>query len=1180
MRQANEHLKIEELLRALYARARPEGESFERELEEHLGQCESCARLEEEYRHFMSKLYEFGKSVGPGPGGPCPAPAVWAELAAGLIAQETAFQHLEHAASCLACAEELQHAMYAVSDNSGVPDDLQQKLTTSTEQWQRGFAEKIAAQQGPFAPEKSVPPVISLRGSSPPFLSLPWSRAAMAAVLVLAVGLGLFFWLRRGSPDTLIRQAYVQQRTIEMRIPGAGYGPVQVQRANGRSQISSPRALLEAEVLIKGGLEKSPGDAELLRQKAEADLLTWNYQPAIETLNHAARIHPDSFALLVDLATAYFERAEATASPADYEAGLQYLGDAIKLEPSNPAALFNRAILYERLYFYDRAIADWEQFLKIEQDPGWKAEAEKRLQDLRARQKDRSAWQTPEKLTLARFRAEVAAGHSGIEEYVEAAERKILPGISTAAALDENYQTASALAEMLKTAHSDRFLSDLLLDAGHSDFHEAAQMLGRSSVANHSGHFEDAYSDATRSAALFRSSGNSAGWLASQFEQAYALQFESRAGECRELTGQASGDAHRLHYAIAEVQLLLEHSICLNMAGEVGPAKDVLHRALSIAKDHGYTSYYLRGLTVLAALEADAGNDSIAWSAIQEGLGLYWKSGLPPVRAYSLYTVLDQIAERLGHAHVQCAALSEALGFRGENSNRLVEAAQHARLGDAALRLGDLPVAEKQLSEAESIFSAEPQTESVRWRRLEARIRLACVQSLRGADAGRTAATLLDSLPEVQHLSNRYVQFQYYDTLAGLKIKAGDAPAARHFLEEAITIAESGARSLSTWPEKLTWMEQHRQPFLRMTMLLLDSNQPAEALAQWERYRSAGQDAQPAPVSWRPPLTQTRIITYAFSPTGLVAWVRDADEVHSVSLQLSPREVRRTAENFISECSRPDSDISDLRADAQSLYHWLITPILPWLPREGHLIVEPDGVLGELPLEALVDDSGKYMGTRYTITVALTVKAGFHSGETVAVPSGGQALIVAAPAAAESGLPPPPGALREARRVAALFSNPSLLVGREAGILQVERQLDGSTIFHFAGHAGTDRGGAAILLADGALDMEGPGFSRPHRLSHLQLAVFSACATARPSELSESRSLVSEFLQAGAHNVVASRWNIDSMATADFVEMFYGSALSGHSVGRALQDAAGAFRHDREKAHPYYWAAFSVYGSA
>jgi tetratricopeptide (TPR) repeat protein len=193
-----------------------------------------------------------------------------------------------------------------------------------------------------------------------------------------------FFWLHRSSADKLIREAYAQHRTVEMRIPGAGYGPLRSAGAYRGPPDSSPQSLLEAQAMIKRGLEKTPDNAELLRQKAEADLLSWNFPEAMETLKRAAGIRPDAFALHADLAIAYFERAEAGANPADYEAALQSMDEALRLQPSDPAALFNRAILYERLYFYGRALADWEQFQKIEPDPGWREEAGDRLRKLRS----------------------------------------------------------------------------------------------------------------------------------------------------------------------------------------------------------------------------------------------------------------------------------------------------------------------------------------------------------------------------------------------------------------------------------------------------------------------------------------------------------------------------------------------------------------------------------------------------------------------------------------------------------------------------------------------------------------------------------------------------------------------------------------------------------------------------
>ena len=68
---------------------------------------------------------------------------------AGLITRETSFAHLEHAASCAACAEELQHAMFAVDDSSPIPEEIQRQMATVTKDWQRRFAEQLAAEKIP-----------------------------------------------------------------------------------------------------------------------------------------------------------------------------------------------------------------------------------------------------------------------------------------------------------------------------------------------------------------------------------------------------------------------------------------------------------------------------------------------------------------------------------------------------------------------------------------------------------------------------------------------------------------------------------------------------------------------------------------------------------------------------------------------------------------------------------------------------------------------------------------------------------------------------------------------------------------------------------------------------------------------------------------------------------------------
>ena len=124
-----------------------------------------------------------------------------------------------------------------------------------------------------------------------------------------------------------------------------------------------------------------------------------------------------------------------------------------------------------------------------------------------------------------------------------------------------------------------------------------------------------------------------------------------------------------------------------------------------------------------------------------------------------------------------------------------------------------------------------------------------------------------------------------------------------------------------------------------------------------------------------------------------------------------------------------------------------------------------------------------------------------------------------------------------------------------------------------------------MLLADGGLDIAGTaqehglgGSTRRDALQNMKLAVFSACGSARPSEMSPSTSLVVEFLQSGAQHVVASRWNVDSVVTTGFMTLFYSSLLSGHTVDDALQSASKTLQSRTGEAHPYYWAAFSSFG--
>jgi CHAT domain-containing protein len=101
------------------------------------------------------------------------------------------------------------------------------------------------------------------------------------------------------------------------------------------------------------------------------------------------------------------------------------------------------------------------------------------------------------------------------------------------------------------------------------------------------------------------------------------------------------------------------------------------------------------------------------------------------------------------------------------------------------------------------------------------------------------------------------------------------------------------------------------------------------------------------------------------------------------------------------------------------------------------------------------------------------------------------------------------------------------------------------------------------------------------RLIRSELVVLSACHTAEfrdPSTLQPGQLPVSA-LMAGAGEVVASLWDIDASATAEWMRVFYGSLAGGKTVTVAMRNAAEHMRRGTRWQHPRFWAGFAHYAT-
>jgi CHAT domain-containing protein/Tfp pilus assembly protein PilF len=155
--------------------------------------------------------------------------------------------------------------------------------------------------------------------------------------------------------------------------------------------------------------------------------------------------------------------------------------------------------------------------------------------------------------------------------------------------------------------------------------------------------------------------------------------------------------------------------------------------------------------------------------------------------------------------------------------------------------------------------------------------------------------------------------------------------------------------------------------------------------------------------------------------------------------------------------------------------------------------------------------------------------------------------------------------------------------------LAISRQLSQYRILHFATHGllNSERPELSGLVFS-LIDQEGKpqdGFLRLHEIYNLQLnadlIVLSACETGLGKEIKGEGliGLTRGFMYSGAPRVVASLWNVDDLATAELIKLFYQRMLKdGMPAGAALRAAQLEMSRQKRWASPYFWAGFVLHG--
>jgi hypothetical protein len=575
---------------------------------DHLRECRLCRGR---YEHFLTlqKKIDHLRDSRREPVldlGPCPSVQVWARVAAGSLFGNEASPLITHAAKCSDCAELLEAALA----------DVEEELSGGAE------AHHLAAPDREIIERYAAQLQIS---AHPPRTT--WRRptvyiiGGIAAAVIVVIGITLFVRAGPWRADRLLAQAFTERRTIAMRFPGAAYSPLRQQRSAEGSE--EPRPLIEAELAISSS-PPHESNAKWLEIEGRVAFLRWDFDKAINAFERAQSLSNSDrllqTALMADLGMAYFERGEAETRGVDYSASAEQLSKAIALLPSSSLLRFNRAIAYERLYLYSQAFEDWKDAIRLEPNGGWAEEARSHLAAIEEKRRSEINLYTP-RAYLDR-RADL-----GPEFELRPATESWMGLIGEGE--PEALEAVTALARDLQTSHRDPWLKDLTAALNHPLGRRSYLALSQAAQANATGQTASAERSAHEAASLFRSIGNRAGSLFSEFEQALAQQRALRRADCAGTTGKlirTIPDSYRWLRA----QVWIERGVCKYHTGDLGESWRDLSSALEIAREAGYSEAAHRAASYQNDYRAELGDANGAWESNLAGLSETWSGPHEP----------------------------------------------------------------------------------------------------------------------------------------------------------------------------------------------------------------------------------------------------------------------------------------------------------------------------------------------------------------------------------------------------------------------------------------------------------------------------------------------------------------------------------------------------------------------
>jgi len=320
------------------------------------------------------------------------------------------------------------------------------------------------------------------------------------------------------------------------------------------------------------------------------------------------------------------------------------------------------------------------------------------------------------------------------------------------------------------------------------------------------------------------------------------------------------------------------------------------------------------------------------------------------------------------------------------------------------------------------------------------------------------------------------------------------------------------------------------------------------------------------------------LVYYLVQDTNVIIWDINGRGVKALNVFLPHTQLAGKVAAIRNSLRAHEND-ANAKFDEQTsreLFLFLIQPVLSFV-KTHHIVIVPHEELNNLPFQVLLNPGdGSYLGEKFQISYApsATVLASLKAKPNLA---GGHLFAAADPAIADS--------VKEVEAMGRLYPGGSkvvkdVLVNKD----DLKASLANYNIVHLSMHGSFQANGPMLSYLKLAATDRDNGRLTAAEMFGLPLAkdsvvVLSACQTGEveATHSNEVLGMVRALLYAGANNLVLLSWQVQSEATALWMENFYRAAQT-NPPSEAARLALLAVKARPEYRDPYFWGPFLYTG--